>query len=126
MKRAISFFLCLIMCFSVFSSTVIQVSAVGVADKLFSVKSSAVKDGKITYTVSINGGIDGFGSAVLHIQYDSSVLAPAEEGFKPAYTSAGVKQFKGVYVNGITVDDENTYSINLSLFIAFPSLTIFY
>ena len=111
MKRAISFFLCLIMCFSVFSSTVIQVSAVGVADKLFSVKSSAVKDGKITYTVSINGGIDGFGSAVLHIQYDSSVLAPAEEGFKPAYTSAGVKQFKGVYVNGITVDDENTYSV---------------
>ena len=36
------------MCFSVFSSTVVQVSAVGPADKLFSVKSGTVKDGKVT------------------------------------------------------------------------------
>lgn len=111
MKRAISFFLCLIMCFSVFSSTVVQVSAVGAADKLFSVKSGAVKDGKITYTVTINGGIEGFGSAILHIQYDSSVLSPAEDGFRPAYTSAGVQQFKGMYVNGVSVENENIYSV---------------
>lgn len=110
MKRAISFFLCLIMCFSVFSSAV-QVAAVGPADKLFSVKSGAVKDGKITYTVTLSGGVEGFGGAVILINYDSSVLAPAEDGFKPSYTSSGVQQFKGIYVNGISAADKNVYSV---------------
>ena len=110
MKRAISFFLCLIMCFSVFGSA-FQVAAVGPADKLFSVKSGAVKDGKVTYTVALSGGIEGFGGAVILINYDSSVLAPAEDGFRPAYTSSGVQQFKGIYVNGISAADQNVYSV---------------
>ena len=110
MKRVISFFLCLIMCFSVFGSA-FQVAAVGPADKLFSVKSGAVKDGKVTYTVALSGGIEGFGGAVILINYDSSVLAPAEDGFRPAYTSSGVQQFKGIYVNGISAADQNVYSV---------------
>ena len=111
MKRTLSFLLCLIMCFSVFSSTVVQVSAVGPADKLFSVKSGTVKDGKVTYTVSLSGGVEGFGGAIIYVQFDNNVLAPAEDGFKPAYTSSGVQQFKGYYVNGITYDNENIYSV---------------
>ena len=99
------------MCFSVFSSTVLQAGAVGMADKLFSVKSSVVKNGKITYTVSLNGGVEGFGGTVILIEYDNTVLAPAEEGFKPAYKSSGVQQFNGVYVNGITATDPNVYSV---------------
>ena len=99
------------MCFSVFSSTVLQVGAVGVADKLFTIKSSIVKNGKITYTVSLSGGIEGFGGAVILIDYDSTVLAPAEDGFKPAYTSSGAQQFKGIYVNGVTAADPNVYSV---------------
>ncbi len=110
MKRAISFFLCLIMCFSVFSCA-FQVGAVGPADKLFLVKSGAVKEGKITYTVTLSGGVEGFGGAVVLINYDSNVLAPAEEGFKPAYTSSGVQQFDGLYVNGVSASDENIYSV---------------
>lgn len=111
MKRALSFILCVIMCFSVFSSTVLQAGAIGVADKLFSVKSSGVKNGKITYTVSLSGGIEGFGGAVILIEYDNTVLAPADEGFKPAYKSSGAQQFNGVYVNGITLADPNVYSV---------------
>lgn len=99
------------MCFSIFSSTVIQAGAVGAADKLFTVKSSVVKNGKITYTVSLNGGIEGFGGTVILIEYDNTVLAPAEEGFKPAYKSSGAQQFSGVYVNGITAADPNVYSV---------------
>ena len=99
------------MCFSVFSSTVLQVGAVGTADKLFSVKSSVVKNGKITYTVSLSGGVEGFGGAIVLIEYDNTVLAPAKDGFKPAYTSSGVQQFDGVYVNGITAADPNVYSV---------------
>ena len=111
MKRAISFFLCLIMCFSVFSCAVVPVAAIGSAEKIFNVKSSSVKDGKITYTVSLSGGIEGFGGAVVLINYDSTVLAPAVEGFKPSYNSSGVQVFKGIYVNGVSAADENIYSV---------------
>ncbi len=110
MKRVVSFLLCLIMCFSVFGSA-FQASAVGVAEKLFSVKSGAVKNGQVTYTVTLSGGVEGFGGAVILINFDSSVLAPAEEGFKPSYTNSGVQQFKGLYVNGISAADPNSYSV---------------
>ncbi len=111
MKRILSFLMCLLMCFSVFSSTAVQVAAVGAADKLFSVKAGTVKDGKITYTVSLSGGVEGFGGAVIYVQYDNTVLAPAEEGFRPAYTSSGVQQFKGHYVNGPHNEDKSIYSV---------------
>ncbi len=81
------------------------------ADKLFTVKSSVIKNGKITYTVSLNGGFEGFGGAVVLIGYDSTVLAPATDGFKPAYKSSGAQQFNGVYVSGITAADPNVYSV---------------
>lgn len=111
MKRIISFFLCLVMCFSVFGTTALQASALGAADKLFSVKSGAVKDGKITYTLTLNGGVESFGGAVVLIEYNSSVLVPSEDGFKPSYTSSGVQQFKGIYVNGVSAADSNVYSV---------------
>ena len=109
MKRAISFFLCLIMCFSLFSSTVVQVGALGDADRLFTVKNDAVKDGKITFTVSLNGGIEGFGGSVVLIEYDNTVLAPLE--FSPAYKSSGAQQFNGVYANGAFAGYDNVYSV---------------
>ena len=109
MKRAISFFLCLIMCFSVFSGTIVNVAAFGAADKLFSVKGSSVKDGKITYTVSLSGGVEGFGGAVILIEYDNNVLSPVE--FSPAYTSSGAQQFNGIYANGLAKGCDNVYSV---------------
>lgn len=96
------------MCFSLFSS-VLQVSALGVADKLFSVKSDIVKDGKITFTVSLNGGLEDFGGSVVLIEYDNTVLSPLE--FSPAYKSSGTKQFEGLYVNGNAAGYDNVYSV---------------
>ncbi len=107
MKRALSFILCIVMCFSVFGSTAVQVVAAGAADRIFSVKSGFVTDGKITYTVSLSGGIEGFGGAVVLVEYDSEVLSPVE--FLPAYTSTGVRQFKGEYVNGISAEYGDGY-----------------
>ncbi len=109
MKRVISFFLCLIVCFSVFSGTIVNVAAVGVAEKLFSVKETTVKDGKITYTVSLSGGVEGFGGAVILIEYDNTVLSPVE--FSPAYTSSGAQQFNGIYANGLAQGCDNLYSV---------------
>ncbi len=99
------------MCFSLFSSTAVQVAAIGAADRMFTVKSGLVTDGKITYTVTLSGGIEGFGGAVVLVEYDSSVLAPAEDGFKPAYKNSGVQQFNGIYINGILAGTDNIYSV---------------
>ena len=110
MKRAISFFLCLIMCFSVFSATLVQVSALGAADKLFTVKSDPVKDGKVTYTVSLSGGVEGFGGTVIYIEYDKSVLSDIE--FSPARNNSGTQKFSGLYDNGNVVGYDNVYYIS--------------
>ncbi|MGN1316570.1 MAG: fibronectin type III domain-containing protein [Acutalibacteraceae bacterium] len=108
MKRALSFILCIIMCFSVFGSTAVQVAAARTADKTFSARESeSVKDGKVTYTVSISGGIEGFGGAVVLVKYDSAVLSPVE--FLPAYTDTGVQQFNGEYVHGISAEYGDGY-----------------
>lgn len=96
------------MCFSVFGSTAVQVAAARAADRTFSARESeSVKDGKVTYTVSISGGIEGFGGAVVLIKYDSAVLSPVE--FLPAYTDAGVQQFNGEYVHGISAEYGDGY-----------------
>ncbi len=105
MKRAISFFLCLIMCFSVISGALVQASALGVAEKLFSVKSDPVKDGKLTYTVSLTGGIEGFGGTVLYIEYDETVLS--EITITPASNSSGTQKFAGYYESGSVVGYDN-------------------
>jgi len=111
LKRVISLLLCIVMCFSVLSSTAVQVAALGTADRLFTVKSSVVSDGKITYTVSLSGGTEGFGGAVILVEYDSAVLIPAEDGFSPAYTSSGVQRFNGIYIDGFSAEYDNVYSV---------------
>lgn len=111
MKRTISLFLCLIMCFSVFSSVAVPVSALGVASQLFSVKSGAVKDGQITFTVTMNGGVEAFGGAVVLIEYDNTVLVPAEEGFEAACSSSGVPNFNGFFEDGTSTEGDNFYSV---------------
>ena len=96
------------MCFSVFGSTAVQVAAARAADRTFSARESeAVKDGKVTYTVSISGGIEGFGGAVVLVKYDSAVLRPVE--FSPAYKDTGVQQFNGEYVYGISAEYGDGY-----------------
>ncbi len=110
MKRAISFFLCLIMCFSVVSGTLVQVAALGVAEKLFSVKSDPVKDGKVTYTVSLSGGIEGFGGTVIYIEYDETVLSDIE--VTPATNTSGTQKFAGYYEQGAVVGYDNVYFVS--------------
>ena len=109
MKRAISFILCLIMCFSLFSSTAVQVAALGTANRIFSVTKTNVVDGKITFTVSLNSGVEGFSGSVVLIEYDNTVLSPFE--FAPAYKNSTTPQFGGIYVDGAFAGSDNVYSV---------------
>ncbi len=97
------------MCFSIFSTTAVQVAAIGAADKLFIVKSNTVKDGKITYTVSLSGGIEGFGGTIILVEYDNTILSPVE--VTPAYTNAGTQKFKGLYDDGPVEGYDNRYYV---------------
>lgn len=109
MKRVLSFLLCIVMCFSIFSVTAAEVYALGAADKLFTVRESFVKDKRITYTINLASGLEGFGGAVLLVEFDNSVLKPVECG--PALTSNGTQQMKGLYTYGVSEASDNVYSV---------------
>ncbi len=109
MKRVLSFLLCVVMCFSIFSAAATEAFAVGAADKLFSIRESFVKDKKITYTINLTSGLQDFGGAVLLVEFDSTVLQPVECG--PALKSNGTQQMKGIYSYGVSEASENVYAI---------------
>lgn len=97
------------MSFSLFSGTAVQVAALGSAKRIFSVTGTDVSDGKITFTVSLNSGVEGFSGSVILIEYDNTVLAPFE--FSPAYKNSSTPQFSGVYVDGAFAGTDNIYSV---------------
>lgn len=99
------------MCISFFGMTVAEAHAAdNLAQKLFTVKDSVVKDGKITFTISLTAGVEGFGGAVLLAEYDNTVLKPSEDS-APACNDAGVQYLKGMFTHGNSVEQENVYSI---------------
>lgn len=106
MKRALSLFLSFVMLISVFSSTAVIASAEGSADKLFAIKDGRVKDKTITYTINLASGIEGFGGAVIHVEFDSSVLKPVEDECE------GTENFSGVYMDGFVDGRDDVYAIS--------------
>lgn len=111
MKRVLSSILCIIMYISFFGMTVAEAYAVDdSAQKLFTVKDSIVKDGKITFTISLTTNVEGFGGAVLLAEYDNTVLKPSEDS-APACNDAGAQYLKGMYTHGSSIEQENIYSI---------------
>ncbi|MGN0527323.1 MAG: fibronectin type III domain-containing protein [Acutalibacteraceae bacterium] len=110
MKKALSLFLSILICLSIFTGTVIPASAVGAADKFFSVTEGYVRDGKITYTVNVNGGVTGFGGAVLVVEFDNTVLEPT--ACTPALANNGTENIKGTYYYGIRPKNPNQYVIS--------------
>ncbi len=109
MKRILSLLLCLITCISFFSSSVIPVSAIDEQKNYFTVKESVIKDGKITFTVSIIGGVSSFGGATILVKYDSTVLKPVK--VTPAYSGSGFQIFSGIYEHGISKEYEDRYAV---------------
>lgn len=111
LKRVLSSILCIIMCISFFGMTVAEAYAVDdSAQKLFTVKDSIVKDGKITFTISLTTNVEGFGGTVIFAEYDNTVLKPSEDS-APACNDAGAQYLKGLYSHGNSITQENIYSI---------------
>ena len=114
MKRAISLALSLIMVLSIFISAPfvkIQAEAGEISD-IFTVKTSGFEDGKITYKVYLNAGLNVSG-AVVQAKFDTTVLQVVSGGAAVTIDKYGDECYivPGMYVSGFTVDTDNTYSV---------------
>ncbi len=109
MKRILSLVLSIIMCLSVFGGAT-EALAAGDAQDIFSVKSSgAVKNGKISFTVSMAKGVTGFGGAIIKVKYDGDVLEPVS--YAAGKAANGNTAFTGEYTGGSSVVEEDTYVV---------------
>ena len=111
MKRILSVFLCFVMVFSVFASAGITVNAASATNAL-TVYNSGVENGRITYTLSLVGGIKIEG-AVVAFEYDPLVLKVVEADGVYSVDDDGNKIYNvnGEYVSGQSVINDKAYSI---------------
>lgn len=112
-KKALSVFLCIVMCLSVFNTALVSVSAVGNAASIFGVKGEAIKGDTLVYTVSVTKEQKNIAGIILNIEFDSTVLKV--ESCTPAKTKTdagnAVENFSGTFVHGVTEDNPNLYAV---------------
>lgn len=116
MKKSLSLVLSLIMLLSVFSVCGVLVSAAD-AGNVFSVKSTEVVNGKVTYNIYLKANSPVTG-AVVYAKYDNTVLQPAEKSFENngafVYTDEDgnvIPNISGEYVGGMVTGKTDTFSI---------------
>lgn len=107
MKRFISVLLCCVMLMSVFS-TAFTVSAANASDYL-KVSTAGMKDGIITYTISLLPGQNKLIGSIVHAVYDSSALRVVSEATGAA--DGANPNVSGVYETGAVYNDANKYSL---------------
>lgn len=112
-KKALSVFLCLVMCFSVFSTTAATVYAAGNVASIFAVKSEAIDGDTLAYKVSVTKDQKNIAGIILNIEFDSNVLEVAECIPAETETAEGnsVKNFEGTFVHGVSEEDPGVYSV---------------
>ena len=112
-KKVLSMLLCIVICISCFSVTVIETVAAYNVKSVFAVTSSPVKDGLLHYTINITAQQKNIAGVVLLVQFDSSVLKPAycSPAVTKNATSGTTQNFEGTFVHGVTEENANVYSI---------------
>lgn len=115
-KKSLSLLLCIVIflsCFMCTAQAVTDSETDLIAKSLFSVTSSPVRNGYITYTISITANQNNVAGTVLLVEYDSSVIKPVN--CSPATTTTTdkgtVNNFSGEFIHGVTQENSNMYSI---------------
>ncbi len=113
MKRIISLFICVIMCFSFFTATVSQAYAAGNATQIFSVTTDGVSDDEITFNIVLSSGQKNLTGAVLEAAFDSDVLQVVDAGAAGALNEDGdfVENVSGVYETGLKHGVSNIFAL---------------
>ncbi len=112
LKKALSMFLCIVICISCFSITGVEAAAYDVKS-IFAITSSPVKENTLRYTVNITAEQKDIAGTVIYIQYDSTVLEPVfcEPAVTSNATSGTTQNFEGTFIHGVTEENENMYSV---------------
>lgn len=112
-KKSLSLILCLVMCFSVFSMTVVDTVAAYNVKTIFSVKGENIDGDLLTYTISITKEQKNIGGIILNVDFDSSVLEPVNcAPIERTTTEEGtVKNFVGTYAYGVSESNPDLYVI---------------
>ncbi len=112
-KKALSVFLCLIMCFSVFTTSVVTVFAADNVANIFAVKSEAIAGDILSYRVSITKDQKNIAGIILNIEFDNTVLQVAEctPGTTKMPEGNTVENFKGTFVHGVSENNPGVYAV---------------
>ncbi len=108
MKKSISMLLALIMALSVFSAAIVPVGAAFIADSLVAVTPSEYVNDTITYTVSLNGGVQKLTGAIFKAVFDPNVLKLVSA------TAAGgndTPNVPGMYETDYVLNSNSEYSL---------------
>ena len=112
MKRVLSLLMCLVMCVTVFTTTITEVKALGATNEIFSVKSTGFENDTVTYTVSVAPNQKKIVGAVIKVEFDENILAVSEASGAAGKFVNGefVLNINGIYEKGVTYDDNGVYS----------------
>ncbi len=113
MKKVISLLLCLVICASMFTGTVVPVSAAGQASNYLSISDSGYSDDLITYTVSLKPNQTKLTGAIVHAVYDSTALEVVDCRAAGSVDGNGDVDpvVDGMYATGPVHADDNAYSM---------------
>ncbi|MBE6795905.1 MAG: hypothetical protein E7533_04905 [Ruminococcaceae bacterium] len=112
MKRVLSLLMCLVMCVTVFTTTITEVKALGATNEIFSVKSTGFENDTVTYTVSVAPNQKKIVGAVIKVEFDENILAVSEASGAAGKFVNGefALNINGIYEKGVTYDDNGVYS----------------
>ncbi len=113
MKKFISLLLCLVMCASIFTGTVVPVSAAGQASNYLAVSNGGYSDDLITYTVSLKPNQTKLTGAIVYAVYDSTALEVVDCRAAGSVDGNGDVDptVDGIYATGPVHGDANAYSM---------------
>ncbi len=102
MKKVISMLLCIVMCASVFTSTVAPVSAASTAGNYMSVSNTGFADDLITYTISLKPNQTKVTGAIIYAVYDATALQVEQSGAAGSVDANDevVPSVNGMYASG--------------------------
>lgn len=107
MKRVISLFICVLMCFSFFTVTVGQVYAAGNATQIFNVTTDGFANEEITFNIVLSSGQKNLTGAILEVAFDDTALEVVEAGAAGALNADGdfVENVPGLYAAELKHND---------------------
>ncbi len=104
MKKRISVFLAVLLCFSVIASIAVPASAAVVENNVLTVTNTKFENDEITYTVALKGGVTKLNGANIRVNFNAADLQVVE-------CVPNESKIPGMYATGPVAGTEGSYSV---------------